>query len=171
VYEKTLIQLALPDLLSTQLLTADVYATFLRTAQAEEEKALWSRMLQEEFAHIRFVHMLMEEPTVPRLLLPEIKIGAFREIHGRALAFAEDSAFERILWALRVEHAEIDFGVEALAMDVLSRAPDTPVYPGPVREHYAGILQHAERYRGAKEVAAQMARIEEHFPARRGNPS
>jgi hypothetical protein len=164
--ENALMRETLPDLLSTQLLTADVYAAFYKAAVDDEEQALWSRLLREEFAHIRFVSMMMEDAGVPRLVLPEVKIGAFREIHDRALTFAKDSAFERVLWALRLEHAEIDFGVEALAMDSIGRTPDTPVYPAPVREHYEGLLEYAARYRGAREIAAQMARIEEHLPGK-----
>ncbi|MCX7935246.1 MAG: hypothetical protein N3A66_08320 [Planctomycetota bacterium] len=153
-------------LLSTQLLAADVYASFTRQTRDEEEAAFWQKMLFEELGHIRFAAMMLENGKPPPALLPEIRLSAFREIHERAVAIAADAVFDRVLWALRLEHAEIDFGVEALAMDKVGRSVAAPVYPSPLREHYECLLAYAARYRAAKEIAAQMARIEEHLPPR-----
>ncbi len=154
---------ALPEMLSTQLLAADVYATFICHSQAEEQE-LWRQMLQQELAHIRFVAMMMEEDTLPAVMLPAIRMSTFRDLCSRARQYAPESAFERTLWALRLEHAQIDFGVEALAAKTVGQSLDTPVYPGPVEEHYEQLLKWAERYRGAREIAVQIARIEEHIP-------
>lgn len=153
----------LPNMLSTQLLAADVYATFLGYAR-EHEFDLWRQMLHQELGHIRFIGMLMEEKDLPAVELPTVRLDVFRDLCKRARRFAAESAFERTLWALRVEHAQIDFGVEALAARQVGSSPDTPVYPGPVQDHYDDLLRWAERYRGAREVAVQIARIEEHLP-------
>lgn len=157
------LQELLPDLLSTQLLATDVYATFLKFAR-EHECDLWRQMLHQELGHIRFVGMLMEEEDLPAVELPAVRMDVFRDLCKRARTYAPESAFERTLWALRLEHAQIDFGVEALAARSVGGSPDTPVYPGPVEDHYAELLKWADRYRGAREVAVQIARIEEHLP-------
>lgn len=162
------LQDALPDMLSTQLLAADVYATFLKCAKGDE-CVLWEQMIQNELAHVRFVAMLMQEESIPDVTLPGVRLEVFRDLCERARTYASESAFERTLWALRLEHAQIDFGVEALAARSVGASPDTPVYPGPVEEHYAELLKWAERYRGAREVAVQIARIEEHLPVRSGD--
>ncbi len=153
----------LPDLLMTQLLAADVYATFVKWAEGEEE-ALWQEMLSTELSNVRFVGMLAEEEALPPLELPPVKIEAFRELCRNAREYATQSAFERTLWALRVEHAEIDFGLERLAANVVSHAPETPVYPGRLHEQYHRLLEWSQRYKGAREIAIQVARIEEHLP-------
>ncbi|MBN2711017.1 MAG: hypothetical protein JXR97_01085 [Planctomycetes bacterium] len=154
---------ALPDLLSIQLLASDVYATFFKCAEGEE-KEVWANMLQQELGHVKFVAMMMEEKNVPDIVLPVVKTEVFRDLCLRARTYATESAFERTLWALRLEHAQIDFGVEALAVRSIGDAPNTPVYPGPVESHYADLLKWAARYRGAREISVQIARIEEHLP-------
>jgi len=154
----------LPDLLSTQLLAADVYAVFLRRSEEPYERELWRHLLLEEFAHIRFVGLLLESDRPPETPLPAVRLDAFREIHDRALQFAGDSPYERALWALRLEHAEIDFGVEAMAVEALGRDPSSPVFAGTVEEHYDRILRYAARFQGAREISLQIARIREHFP-------
>lgn len=154
---------ALPDMLSVQLMAADIYVTFLKYA-LNEEREMWKMMLAQELAHIRFVAMLIEDEPAANIYIPEIKIGPFREIYLRTMEAAGESAFERTLWALRLEHAQIDFGLETLAANVVGHMPGTPVYPGPMQEHYQTILEWAERYRGAREIAIQIARIEEHIP-------
>ncbi len=161
--DEIMLQEALPEMLSIQLLAADVYVIFLGCAQGEEQR-LWQKMLTEELSHIRFIAMLMEAETVPKVLMPSVKMDAFRQLYGRAQETAPRSAFDRMLWALRLEHAEIDFGVEALAAKRMEDAPDTPVYPGPIQDHYLGLLKWAERYQGAREIALQVARIREHIP-------
>jgi hypothetical protein len=162
---------ALPDLMSTQVLAVDVYATFMKCSKGHELE-LWLDMLQQELAHVRFIGMLLDSEEVPDVQLPGVKLDAFRDLCERARNYARESAFERTLWALRLEHAQIDFGVEALAIKSIGEAPGTPVYPQSVDEHYDKLLEWAERYRGAREVASQIARIEEHIPGshhRNGN--
>jgi hypothetical protein len=154
---------ALPDMLSAQLLSADVYATFVKYSRGDERQ-LWLGMLANELSHIKFLGMLLEEEEVPDVSLPTIKLEAFREMYIRAQDFAAESAFERTLWALRMEHAEIDFAVESLAASIVSHSPNTPVYPGPMQHHYAKLLDWAQRYKGAHEISIQIARIEEHIP-------
>lgn len=154
---------ALPDLLATQLLAADLYATFLKYS-TDDEQELWRSMLCAEFRHIKFIGMLIEEGNVPKVEIPPVKIEAFRDLYTKARFNAGQSAFERTLWALRMEHAEIDFGLETFASSVVSHSPDTRVYPGPTAIAYKKLLQWAERYKGAREIAIQIARIEEHIP-------
>ena len=154
---------ALPELLITQLLAADVYATFVKHSR-NKARGIWQHMLASKLSSVRFISMLMEEENLPELVLPTIKLQAFRSLCERAREFAPHSAFERTLWALRLEHAEIDFGLEALSTNVVGHAPDTPVYPGNVEAEYVHLLQWAERYKGAREIAIQVARIEEHMP-------
>jgi len=151
-------------LLSTQLLAADVYAAFWRLTCDEKEGAFWQKMLFEELSHIRFAAMMIENEAWRSTGQLEIHLAPFREIHSRALAVAADAVFDRVLWALRLEHAEIDFGVEALAMDMVGRSLMAPAYPVPVREHYKCLLAYASPYRSVKEISVQMARIEEHLP-------
>lgn len=155
-----------PALLSTQLLAADVYASFYRQTCDVEEAIFWQRMLFEELSHIRFAAMMMENEAQAVAAFPEIRLAPFREIHEHAIAVAAEAISDRILWALRLEHAEIDFGVEALAMDKVGRSAVAAVCAPPVREHYECLLAYAAPYRTAKEIAAQMARIEEHLPSR-----
>jgi len=161
--ETVLLRDALPDLLITQLLASEVYATFLKCA-SEQEREMWREMLAGELSNIRFLAMLIEEESIPSLQLPQVKLDPFRELCARACEYAPQSAFERTLWALRLEHAEIDFGLEALAASVVGHAPETPVYPGHVQEQYGKLLAWAARYKGAREIAIQIARIEEHLP-------
>ncbi len=153
----------LPDMLQTQLLAANVYAAYLKYAQGPE-RAVWERMLEEELSHIRFVAMMMEAEDVPTLGVSGVRMGAFKEMAERAALAANGSSFERTLWALRLEHAEIDFGLESLSNTAVGETPDTPVCPGPMKTHYARLLRWANRDRAAREVAAQITRIEEHLP-------
>ncbi len=157
------LQKALPDLLITQLMAAEVYVTFIKYSR-NKELAVWHRMLASELSSIRFLSMLMEEKELPSLALPCVRLQTFCSLCERAREFAPQSAFERTLWALRLEHAEIDFGLEALSTNVVGHAPDTPVYPGSVETEYAHLLEWALRYKGAREIAIQIARIEEHMP-------
>lgn len=159
--QDTVLAEVLPQMLSTQLLAADVYATFLLYARGNEGD-VYHQLLKEELSHVRFVSMMLEEQSVPEVPLPEPSLDAFRHLCENARHAARHSPFERTLWALRLEHAEIDFGLESFVAIAVSEWPDTPVCPGPVTKHYLDLIEWARRYEAAREIAIQIARLEEH---------
>ena len=61
---------ALPEMLTIQLLAADVYVTFFKESRGEERE-LWRRMLEQELSHVRFVAMLLEAGADVKLRTPQ----------------------------------------------------------------------------------------------------
>ncbi len=153
----------LPDLLTSQLVAAEVYAMFVKYSEGREREVWW-QMLREELAHVNFVSRVMEQDDLPEVDISEIRLDAIKHVAREALAYGGSSAYQRVLWGLRLEHAEIDFGLEALTLGKLSGHPDVPVYTSPLRDHYEILLSLAERYRAAQEISMQVARIREHLP-------
>lgn len=150
------------DVLTTQLQAAQVYATFMRYAEGEEHE-LWNIMFDEELLHARCISEGIRKEAGRTLPIEDLKPEAFRDIVFGAVQAAGESSYQRLLWALRLEHAEIDFGLERAVQQILQR---NRIWPGDstMNDHYKRLLSWARRYDGAPDVAIQIARIEEHIP-------
>ncbi len=151
------------DVLTTQLQAAQVYATFMRYSEGEEFE-LWHIMFDEELGHAHCVSEGLRLKPIPELPLEDLKPEPFRDIVFGAVQSAGESSYQRLLWALRLEHAEIDFGLEKAVQQVLSRSHAGHGQSTTMIDHYRRLLEWARRYDGAPDVAIQISRIEEHLP-------
>jgi len=151
------------DVLTTQLQAAQVYATFMRYSESEELD-LWHTMFDEELGHARCVSEGLRQTPMPVLPLDDLKPEAFRDIVFGAVQAAGESSYQRLLWALRLEHAEIDFGLEKAVQQILGRSRICSSHSATMFDHYRRLLEWARRYDGAPDVAIQISRIEEHLP-------
>ena len=152
----------LPDLLATQLLAAEVYTLFISRSTGEEA-LLWRMMLLEELDHIRFLADLLEKDTTITADLPPVRLDIIRAIAERARTNGASSTLERVEEGLRLEHAEVDFGLEALVAKRLSVSAGVPGYAGRLEDHYRELLGYAMRYRASRDIGVQIARLEEHL--------
>ncbi len=155
------VALAIPALLSTQLLAAEVYATFLRLS-SETEAFLWKSMLEDELDHVRHLRRIMDMPG-DNGVLPLVNVAKMRETCQSVLAMGQELFLLRLEGALRLECAELDFGLEGLIARRLERNELLPGYPGDVASHLTKLLHEASRYSQSPNIGRQMTRLSELF--------
>lgn len=157
------------DMLTTQLMAAKVYAAFLRRAPSSE-RPLWASMLRDEFEHAAYLAELQGGlPDVDKPSCAVVRLAPFRQAVNRALGHPHLTPLQRLVVALRLEHAEMDHGLESVALQ-----PDTreslalfgrkPPIDESLVNHYRTLLRAAAPFRDVAEIGAQMARILEHYP-------
>jgi len=150
------------DLVNTQMMAARVYLAFARITHGDEYN-VWKTMLQHEIDHTDFLSGLFDGDSDDPVILPPVRYDLFRELAQRALLEKDLSAIQRVELALRIEHAEIDYGLEGLLLGRHGKSP-LPPYKEGVEHHYEALFSYASRYAAAPEIAIQIERIREHYP-------
>ncbi len=154
------IQDAIPSLMSTQLLTAEVYSLFLGLSR-EGEADLWKKLLMDELEHIEHVRNLLRIDLPGDLSFPFINVERVRDVCARAAKNGEDLFLLRLEGALRIECAELDYGLEGLVAKRLEKKEVLPGYQGDITEHLSKLLSVAERYSMSPNIGLQMRRLTE----------
>lgn len=149
---------AVPALLATQLMAAEVYSYFLHVS-SKDERDLWKKLLTEELEHISHLRQALENPP-PDLKLPEANAMRMREIRDQALGMGT-MFLTRLEGALRLESAELDFGLEGVAARRLKKSKSPFDYPGDILKHIMFLLDEAERYSESRNIGIQISRLHE----------
>lgn len=150
---------ALPALLATQLLSAELYAYFTYLS-SDAERDLWIGMMHEEMEHADHLNALFDVCIPPSLTFPEIKVERLRDTVGWARKHS-DMFLQRLEGALRLECAELDYGLEGLVARRLEKRELLPGYPGDVRAHISRLLDMADRYAASPNIGLQASRLRE----------
>jgi hypothetical protein len=152
---------ALPALLATQLLSAELYSHFAYLSSGEEWE-LWAGMLRDEMDHTNHLHRLFESSIPSSLTFPAINVERLRDAAQWAHQHSE-LFLQRLEGALRLECAELDYGLEGLVARRLEKKHLLPDYPGDVRAHITTLLETAERYAASPNIGLQASRLRELF--------
>lgn len=155
---------AVPVLLTTQLMAAEVYSRFI-TMSHRDERELWSNMLADEVEHITYINSLMADSFPPDMRLPFVNANRLNDVCERVMLQGMDSFILRLEGALRLECAELDYGLEALAAKRLARGEYLVSYPGEIEAHLNELILQARRYEASPNIALQIARLEELYDA------
>lgn len=148
------------SLLATQLLVADVYAEFLGLSGAEES-SLWKRMLDDELEHVGYLHRLLHAETTRHFPFPKANVARIREVCEQVLNSGSELFLLRLEGALRLECAELDYGLEGLAARRFRKYSFITAYPGDISEHVGFLLDTAERYAESPNIGRQILRLRE----------
>lgn len=151
---------ALPVLLTTQLMAAEVYARFIGMS-GDDEKKMWMKMLNQEIDHINYLRNIMDSSMPEGLTLPFVNTARMNEVCERATLQGMNSFILRLEGALRVECAELDFGLEALAAKRFAARRLGIDYPGDIAKHLDDLVFHAKRYAASPNIGYQILRLEE----------
>lgn len=153
----------LAPLLLTQLRAADVYARFY-SHSGKDEAALWKKMLRHELDHIHYLDILFTHELPVEDILPLIKVEKVVAVCERAIKEADISFRVRLEHALRLESAELDYGLEALAAHEVDKLHGSVPYPGRIEDHLRDLLIVARKYEADRGLGMLIARMEELFP-------
>lgn len=153
-------QIAVPGLLCTQLMAAEVYSYFLHVS-SEGEKELWKRLLREELEHVDHLRRVFMDNLAQGVLLPEVNVLRMREIRDQVLALGCDMFLLRLEGALRLECAELDYGLEGLAARRLRKKHYPFDFPGDIAEHVKGLIHEATRYAESRNIGLLTTRLKE----------
>ncbi len=151
---------AIPMLMTTQLMAAEVYSRFLHMG-GEPEKKLWSKMLGEEVDHIEYMRNVMNSPIPDGKDLPRVNIDRMNKVCERITLQGMDSFMLRLEGALRLECAELDIGLEALAAKKFAKENLIINYPGDINKHLDDLKFQAKRYAASPNISMQIARLNE----------
>ncbi len=151
---------AVPALLSTQLLTAEVYSRYMALS-SEGERDLWKKMLFDELEHIEHLRRLMRMELPPELTFPYINVERVRDVCRHAAEIGGSLFLLRLEGALRVECAELDYGLEGLVARRLERREIVPGYSGDIAGHLRELLDQTGRYASSPNIGLQMRRLTE----------
>jgi|GEM_PF-3003209 hypothetical protein len=151
---------ALPMLMTTQLMSAEVYSRFLHMG-GEPERKLWSKMLGEEVDHIEYLRNVMNGPIPDDIDLPLVNIDRMNKVCERITLQGMDSFMLRLEGALRLECAELDFGLESLAAKKFAKENLIINYPGDINKHLDDLKFQAQRYAASPNISMQIARLSE----------
>lgn len=149
----------LSALLATQLMAAEVYADFLRLS-SEGEHELWGKMLDHELDYVTELHKLLRSNQVVDIDLPEINLIRLREITSQILDSSNDLFMVRLEGALRLETAELDYGLEGMSVRRMQRRKvsiQNDVLA--IRSHIATLLEAADRYKEARNIGLLIRRL------------
>lgn len=158
--EEATLRIALPALLATQLMAAEVYARFVGMSH-NDERDLWSRMLAYEIEHVNYVNSLMTGSFTNDMRLPFANADRLNEVCERVTLQGMDSFILRLEGALRLECAELDYGLEALSAKRLARQNYLISYPGEIQAHLHELIRQARRYEASPNIAIQIVRLED----------
>lgn len=149
---------ALPGLILTQLAASAVYAHFLKLS-SDEERALWKQMLEDELEHVDYLRRTLKTETKEDDFLWPVNDRQLDLLARRTIEMGSKSFLLRLEGALRLECAELDFGLEALAAEALVNRHMAIGYPGDIADHLEGLLAEAARYEAAPNIRAQVSRL------------
>lgn len=149
---------ALPSLLTTQLLASEVYAEFLRLS-SDNEAFLWKRLLDEELEHVACLRRLMHEYIPYDLTFPVVNVEKMRELAGHLIRAGGELFLMRLEGALRLESAELDYGLEGLIAKRLEKNNMILDFVGDITEHITFLLGEARRYAESPNINRQMRRL------------
>lgn len=150
----------IPALLATQLMAAEVYARFLHVS-SEGERELWKKMLEEELEHVEHLRKVLSSGIVPNIAIPEVNAERMRDSCDQVIRMGSDLFLLRLEGALRLECAELDYGLEGLAARRLRVVRTEFDYPGDISKHIGDLLQEAERYAESRNIGMQIRRLQE----------
>ncbi len=150
----------LAALLSTQLLAAEVYSTFLRLS-SEAESDLWKNMLNDELRHVHHVYAFLGSPLLSDARIPFVNVVKIREVCHRSIRLGKDLFLLRLEGALRLECAELDYGLEGAVAKSLNGDEILLGFPGDVSSHMTRLLAAAARYSESPNIGMQMRRLSE----------
>ena len=151
---------AVPALLSTQLMAAEVYAYFLRVS-SEGEQDLWKTLLDDELDHVAHLRQVLRDDSPAGLHLPDANADRMRESCEQIKAMGKELFLMRLEGALRLECAELDYGLEGLAARRLKRSHPASDYPGDISSHIMFLIGQAERYTHSRNIGLQIRRLRE----------
>lgn len=147
-------------LLTTQLMAAEVYAHFLRVSSRSEHE-LWGNMLNHELEHIEELRGLLRSDSEVAIDLPEINLVRLREITNQIIDSGSEQFILRLEGALRLESAELDYGLEGMAVRRIHRQVGLQNDIPAIRSHIKLILDTAKRYSGARNIDLLIRRLQE----------
>lgn len=148
---------AMPSLLTTQLLASEVYSHFMLVSSGEE-KELWRKMLLDELDHVAHIGGLLRMELPETLRFPFINVERVRE----ACRYAETNReffLMRLEGALRLESAELDYGLEGMVARKLEQSDILPGYPGDIRQHLSTLIDEAKRYAEAPNIGLNLTKL------------
>lgn len=151
---------AIPALLATQLMAAEVYSTFLHMSR-DGEKFLWKRMLCDELEHVEYMRDLLFSERTLDFHLPFINVERMRETCNRVVEHGGELFLLRLEGALRLEIAELDFGLEGLVARKMKKNSLLSDYPGDIATHMDSLLNEARRYSESPNIGMQITRLTE----------
>lgn len=149
---------ALPALLATQLLAAEVYTHFLRLSSDREEN-LWRKMLDDELDHVDHLRRVLRIEIAVSSPFPHINVPRVRETCEAAKQNGSSYFLLRLEGALRLECAELDFGLEGLTAKRLEKSYNLPNYSGDIAEHLDFLMAETERYAESPNIGRQRQRL------------
>ncbi len=158
----------MPALLITQLMSAEVYARFVSMAEGYE-KDLWKKMLEGEISHVNYLRNVFDISLPDELTLPSVNIYRMEEVCDRVTLHGMDSFILRLEGALRLESAELDYGLESLSAKRFAEHDLIVHYPGDIAEHLDDLIRQARHYRASPNIAVQIARLEELYDTTLGD--
>lgn len=158
--EKISANKSIPALLATQLMAAEVYARFLHLSR-DEETVLWKKMLTDELDHIDLLKKLILSETELAFALPDVGVQRMAVVGAQIAKTGTDYFLLRLEGALRLECAELDFGLEGLVAKKLAKNDILPEYAGEVALHLNRLLTEAERYAASVNIDMQMRRLKD----------
>lgn len=149
---------ALPGLILTQLAASAVYAHFMKLS-SDGERALWEQMLGDELEHVDYLGKVLKSETRENDFLWPVNDRQLDLLARRIIDMGSKSFLLRLEGALRLECAELDFGLEALAAEALVSRHMAIGYPGDIADHLEDLLLQAARYEAAPNIRAQVSRL------------
>lgn len=151
---------SIPALLTTQLMAASLYSRYYSLA-SREEKPLWHKMLFDELGHVDYLHSIFDDEFPGDIFIPFINDDRIGAVCEQAVILGADSFLLRLEGALRLECAELDYGLEAFAAKRLVQFNSLVDYPGEIREHIEELVNHAKTYQASPNIGNLIARLEE----------
>lgn len=141
-------------------MAAEVYAHFLRMCSRGEYQ-LWGQMLDHELNHVAELRDLLRSNQVIDIDLPEVNLIRLRDITTQILLSANDSFMMRLEGALRLETAELDYGLEGLSVRRMHRKYSVQSDIPSIRSHIALLLDTANRYKEARNIGLLIRRLKD----------
>lgn len=139
-------------------MAAEVYSTFLNMS-SDAEAHLWKKMLSDELDHVEHLKKLLDSNISADLILPDVNIAAMRSSCDRIAAHGNNLFLLRLEGALRLECAELDYGLEGVVARKMEKSALMPSYPGDVSTHIMYLLDEAKRYSVSPNIGRQIGRL------------
>ena len=149
---------AVPALLATQLMAAEVYAHFLELSSSDEG-ILWKKMLASELEHIEHVRKVLYMEEELECDLPEINLAKVAQTRDHVIRNGSELFMLRLEGALRMECAELDYGLEGLMARRLEGESGASRYPHDIASHLEDLIKEARRYSESPNIGLQLTRL------------